>query len=101
MTCLKQLVYLPEGNYRDLNNYSGTPYYLGNALNEVCYEHGIKFTVVEVPEMINTEPIYELAISANQSKSCLESKWNKLPIEQRKTPSAQKLYKALKKKQQS
>jgi glycosyltransferase involved in cell wall biosynthesis len=61
---VERIVYLPEGDWRDPGNYSGTPLYFGRALARACREVGLDLAVVQVPELINTEPLWNLVGAA-------------------------------------
>ncbi len=60
---LKKIIYLPEGDWQDPLNYSGTPSYFGQALIKMCQSHDIDLGFALVPEMINTEPFLALVES--------------------------------------
>lgn len=92
MTPLKHLIYVPEGASDDPYNYSGTPLYLGRALEKACQKHGICFSVIDFPEIINTEPLYAIATAAAQSRDMLDDLWTKLPKKQQASNIAQELH---------
>lgn len=77
-----RVVYLPEGDWRDPANYSGTPLYLGRALARRCRARSVELSVVQVPELINTEPLWRIAQAAVERRG-LRAAVAGLPARQR------------------
>lgn len=93
---LEQLIYLPEGQMSDLGNYSGTPYYFGRSLMRLCEELGIEFVLVEVPEMINTEPLWKIVAATRfGSQGDIDRLLSALTPEQREHTAARRLLNCL------
>jgi len=78
----ERIVYLPEGDWRDPANYSGTPLFLGRALARRCRARGVELAVVQVPELINTEPLWRIAEAAIRGRG-LRAEVAALPARQR------------------
>ena len=58
---MKKIIYLPEGDYEDFMNYSGTPLYFGEALKYLAMKKNMDFIVISTKEIINTEDVWRIA----------------------------------------
>ncbi len=89
---IKNIIYLPEGDWKDPTNYSGTPLYFGHALIKTCHTFGLECRLVQIPEIINTEPLFAF-ISAilNRNKEHFEKLLSDLSAVQKKAPATKSL----------
>lgn len=90
---VERIVYVPEGDWHDPANYSGTPLYFGRALAAECDTLGLDLRVVETPETINTEPLWELiaaSVTGRSADAADQVLWA-LPEVQRTDPATRRL----------
>jgi glycosyltransferase involved in cell wall biosynthesis len=88
-------VYVPEGSWQDPDNYSGTPLHLGRALAASCERLGLELRVVETPEMLNTEPLWELTAACLEGAPARERVVRSLPLRQRQAAQTTELLASL------
>lgn len=58
MTKLKRILYLPEGDVKDLMNFSGTPFYLWKNLEVEISKRNLKLKTMDTKQILNTEDIW-------------------------------------------
>lgn len=70
---VKKLLYMSEGDTENLLNFSGTPYYLRNAIRNEASKYGFLFHEIKTEYIINIEDIWKLAkqvIENDHNVSC-------------------------------